>query len=63
MPVTMSVTPELARVGEDVVLKMEVLATQQPNSTVVLHPDFLVRGIDSGRNSHSHGKSSATATG
>ena len=45
----MSVTPELARVGEDVVLKMEVLATQQPNSTVVLHPDFLVRGIDSGR--------------
>lgn len=49
MPVTMSITPELASVGEEVVLKMEVLATEQPSATAVLHPDFLVRGIDQGQ--------------
>ncbi len=43
MPVTMTVTPELVRVGEPVTLQMEVLADSTPNSTLEVLADVLAR--------------------
>lgn len=40
-PVTMTVTPELARVGEEVTLRMEVLSEAAPRSDVELLPRHL----------------------
>jgi hypothetical protein len=45
MPVTMTVTPELAKVGEQVTLRMEVLADTTPNATIGYFPDVLIQGL------------------
>ncbi len=45
MPVAMEVAPELAKVGEPVTLKMEVLADSQPNAAIELVPDLYVDGL------------------
>lgn len=41
MPVTMTVSPELAKAGEKVTLKMEALAGKRPNGVLEFYPDFL----------------------
>lgn len=44
MPVKMTVTPELAKIGEPVTLQMEALATKSPNAILDFYPNFLVAG-------------------
>lgn len=45
MPVTMSVTPELAKVGEKVTLRMEALADRAPSAALELYPQFFKTGM------------------
>ena len=49
MPVTMTVTPELAKAGEKVTLRMEALAAQAPNGALEFYPDFLASGMKESR--------------
>ena len=45
MPVTMTVTPELAKVGETVTLKMEALASVSPNPALDFYANFLANDM------------------